>query len=51
MNVVWAAFLVTCTAEKAADMTFVQKIRTFTVDEIDSSLDFMGLRPFLRNDV
>jgi hypothetical protein len=51
MNVVSAAFLVTCIVEKAAEMTFVRKIRTFTVDEIDSSLDFIGLRPFLRNDV
>jgi hypothetical protein len=35
-NVVLASFLVTCTVEKAAEMTFVQKIRTFTVNEIDS---------------
>ncbi len=38
-NVVSAAFLVTCTVEKAAEMTFVRKIRTFTVDKIDSSID------------
>ena len=36
MNVVSASFLVTCTVEKAAEMTFVRKIRTFTVDEIDT---------------
>ncbi len=35
-NVISAAFLVTCTVEKAAKMTFVQKILTLNVDEIDT---------------
>jgi len=35
-NVVLAAFLVTCTVEKDAEMTFVRKICMFTIDEIDS---------------
>jgi len=35
-NVISAAFLVTCTVEKAAKMTFVRKICTFNVDEIDT---------------
>ncbi len=42
-NVVSAAFLVTCTVEKAAEMTFVQKICTFTADEIDS-LSFIAVQ-------
>ncbi len=35
-NVISAAFLVTCTVEKAAKMMFVRKICTFNVDEIDT---------------
>jgi hypothetical protein len=36
MNVILAAyFLVTCTLEKVAKNTFVQKTRAYKVDEID----------------
>jgi len=43
-NVVSAAFLVTCIVEKAAEMTFVRKIHTFTIDEIDSREVKVGVK-------